>query len=373
MTTELEEKYKEYIHNTEIAFIDEVCEQRGVFASEDIKIGDVLLKIPLSECVHGNHMKLTYALMDMNNEYSRSLPVCITHFPVMWTPYEIESLEGSAMKQMIPARKTTLLKENKKDGIMDPLFLHYRLLVGSRAFSLNNETGYLVPYADMLNTSNDPNVDWKIKDDHFILKALKEIPKGEQCFDAYGTKTNYENLLFYGMVLKDNVVNDVTYELMEIPSALRKNINYKYFKNTVEFELCGAYSRGTVEIFSLIRFLVCSNASKKDCPLRLNGFDCKPISKANELVVVQCLYKAFVDIYNKKIIKLKDVCKKVEDFAATEVNVLMHWIDVLKRSATLLNCKTMKAAKKAIGKEKPNDYITYVVKRLIFDKRAYIK
>ncbi len=49
-----------------------------------------------------------------------------------------------------------------------------------------------------------------------------------------------------------------------------------YFKNTVEFELCGAYSRGTTEIFSLVRFLVCSNASKKDCPPRLNGFDCKP-------------------------------------------------------------------------------------------------
>ena len=63
----------------------------------------------------------------------------------------------------------------------------------------------------------------------------------------------------------------------------------------------------------------------------------------------------------------------MEQFAATEVNVLLHWIDVLKRSAVLLSSKTMKAAKKAIGKEKPNDYITYVVKRLIFDKRAYIK
>ena len=110
MTTELEEKYKEYIHKTEIAFIDEACEERGVFATEDIKVGDILLKLPLSECVHGNHMKLTYALMDMDNEYSRSLPVCITHFPVMWTPSEIESLEGSAMKQMIPAKEGITFK-----------------------------------------------------------------------------------------------------------------------------------------------------------------------------------------------------------------------------------------------------------------------
>ena len=62
------------------------------------------------------------------------------------------------------------------------------------------------------------------------------------------------------------------------------------------------------------------------------GLIANQINKANEFVVVQFLriyHKAFVDIYNKKIIKLKDVCKKVEQFAATEVNVLLHWIDVI--------------------------------------------
>ena len=63
MTTELEGKYSQYIHKTEIAFIDEACEQRGVFATEDIKVGDILLKLPLSECVHGNHMDMTLSLI----------------------------------------------------------------------------------------------------------------------------------------------------------------------------------------------------------------------------------------------------------------------------------------------------------------------
>jgi len=205
------------------------------------------------------------------------------------------------------------------------------------------------------------------------LKAVADISKGDQCYDSYGVKTNYEALLFYGMVIPDNLKNNVTYEMLDIPTRLRKNLNYKHFRNTVEFELCGSYSRGTMEIFSFIRFLACANASADDCPSSLNGFECKPISIQNEQNVCKVLNSIFIDIYNKKIVEYKNVDGKVEDFAATEVNILVHWISILKGAIEVLGNTTFKGAKKAINNLKPNDYINWVVRRLVSDKKSYIK
>ena len=42
MSTELESYYKDYIFKTHIAYTDEKCIERGVFATEDIKIGDII-------------------------------------------------------------------------------------------------------------------------------------------------------------------------------------------------------------------------------------------------------------------------------------------------------------------------------------------
>ena len=69
MSTELESYYKNYIFKTHIAYTDEKCIERGVFATEDIKIGDILLKLPMTEVMKGTHVELTYALMDLDNEY----------------------------------------------------------------------------------------------------------------------------------------------------------------------------------------------------------------------------------------------------------------------------------------------------------------
>ncbi len=133
MSTELEQRYRDNIHKTEIAFLGSNCVERGVFATEDIDIGDIIFQIPVTECIQGNHLEMTYKLMETDNEYTRSLPVCITNFPVMWNKADVDSLKGSAMKEMISSRKKNLLEEDTKDK--GPLFLHYRLLVGSRTFT----------------------------------------------------------------------------------------------------------------------------------------------------------------------------------------------------------------------------------------------
>lgn len=370
--TELESRYGPYISKTEIAYLNESCTERGVFATEDISENDIILKIPLSECFRGNHIDLTYQLMDMDNEYARSLPTFVTNFPVMWTPSQVESLDGSAMKDMIASRKESLIREDvKKRGQM---FLRYRLLVGSRGFSRKEDKNNItmVPYADMLNHSNTPNIDWKITDDHVVLWALQNIKKGEECCHTYGTKTNYEHLLFYGMTLPNNLRHDITYELFTIPTQIRENLNYKYFQDTVEFELCGSYSRGTCEIFSFVRFLVCKNANAADCPQTLRGLYVQPIGRHNETIVAKVLNHAFMDIFNQKVKRLRNAQDKVADFAQTEINILLHWINLLKQAILVLEAKTSKKASKLLFKMEKSLYVDDVLRKIVFDKKSYI-
>ena len=367
MLREFHDKYDKYVSKVDIAYVIQL-DTRGVFATEDIHIGDVIMRIPSEEIMKGSHLELTNQLRGLNNEYTRSLPIDLTNFPVLWTPNQVESLEGCAMQNMIESRKNNLIEELESDS---PIDLRNRLLVGSRGFTLDKNTILMVPYADMMNHANDPNIDWKFDGKEFVMKALKEVNKGDQLFDTYGTKTNYENLLFYGMVLPNNLHNDVTYELITIPQTFRKNLNYDHFRETIEFELCGSYSRGTTEIFSLLRFLVCANATKDDCPPSLLGFSCEPISVKNECMVAKFLFNALLEIYNEKIKTMKDVRGKVADFVQTEVSILIHWLGILPPIVKVLEQKTWKKGIKQLNKLKPNDYINKVVRPLIKKKTAY--
>lgn len=368
MCEELEKKYGKYTNYIEIAYTDSDTKERGVFATRDIQIGDIIIKMPMTEILQGTHIELTKQLEHLDNEYTRSFPSDLTNFPILWSPSQIESLNGSAMKDMIPSRKETLQKEMETEN---SLVLRNRLLVGSRGFTLNKDTILMVPYADMMNHSNEENIIWEVKKEMFIMKALRNIPKGNQLYDSYGTKTNYENLLFYGMVLKNNIKQDVTYEVINIPSGFRKNINYSYLKDSIEFELCGSYSRGTIEIFSLLRFLICANSDESECPQTLNGFDCTPISIRNELIVNQLLYNCLCEIYNVKIKRLKNARGKVSDFAQTEIDCIMYWLNVLPKYVKVYQQTKQKEAKKLLNKLDHSEYIQKVMRPMISKKSSY--
>lgn len=370
MVEALQERYQEYIFKSEIRHLSDT--ERGVFATEDIQPNDIILKLPIENIIQGSHIELTYRLMNLDNDYSRSLPAPpLSNFPVFWTESDLDTLDGSAMCDMIPSRKANLLAENTKKK-SPGIFLYYRTLVGSRAFTIDKKTMALVPFADMLNNSLHPNTEWKLCKEWFVLKATTSIPKDTELTDEYGCKTNYENLLFYGYVLPDNTPNDVTYELFDIPKALRKNLNYDRLQNTVEFELCGSYSRGTTEIFSLVRFLCCENGTPSDCPRTLNGLKVSPISKANETAVVFTLLTAFKEIYTRKVSKLKHAEGKVAKFAGTEVNVLLHWIHVLTNAQAILACKKQKDAKKMIDTYPPDMYLNQVIRKIVNKAKNYV-
>lgn len=373
MVDALQERYQEYIHGCKIGLIGP--NNRGVFATKDLKSNSLLFKLPMENTYQGTHLQLVYRLLSLDNDYTRALPTNLTDFPVFWTPGEVVSLDnGSALAPMIASRKEKLLAEDVKKN---PLFLYYRTLVGSRAFTIdrgNKDKLALVPFADMLNHSNHGvNVDWKVCDDHFVLKTTTDVKEGEQLFDSYGTKTNYENILFYGFTLpsSENLANDVTYEIFDVPTQLKKNLNYQYFSDSIEFELCGSYSRGTLEIFSLARFLTCSNADESECPQTLNGFTCSVISRENEKIVCTVLSAAFKTIYTRKVKTLRFVkAKKVSDFVDSEVNVLLHWVSILDNAVEILSVKKQKEAKKLVDKH-TGDYYNQVVRKLVNQSKQY--
>jgi len=88
-------------------------------------------------------------------------------------------------------------------------YFKYRLLVGSRVFSYSKKGkrySGLVPYADMLNHSSNPNCKWYYNDSTncFEVKATRDIQQGGEILDSYGNKSNIQYYLYYGFILPNN-------------------------------------------------------------------------------------------------------------------------------------------------------------------------
>lgn len=360
---ELERHYSEHMHKITITDTEY---GRGVVATEDIKVGDILLDMPSAETMTGSHVDLTYKLIDTDNAYTRSFPIDMTSFPVLWSAKKLEGAKHSALADITLSRKKTLLAENTKKH---PLFLFYRLIVGSRGFATNQSTVTLVPVADMFNHANEPNVDWNVKNGVFYMRAVADIAKGEECFDTYGSnKTNYENIVFYGMTLTGNIHNDITYELFDVPPTLQDRLDSSRFAKTIEFELCGSYSRGTVEIFSFVRYL-CRGGQ---CPMNLSGYYLAPNSRLEELRVVGIFIQALDAAYRRKVHHLNNLDEQVSAFIGTELNVIMRWTTLLKSVHEILKETNQKRAKKMVDQCKPSIYINEVVRKLVNKKKSYV-
>lgn len=68
----------------------------------------------------------------------------------------------------------------------------------------------LVPYADMLNHSEEKNVVWFFDKEKkaFIIRGKNQIDKGGAVLDSYGSKCNSRFLINYGFALDNNTANE---------------------------------------------------------------------------------------------------------------------------------------------------------------------
>lgn len=340
---EIEEEYSEYI-NPKCRLL-RVKDRRGVFAMDYIESGEVLLNIPLGKCKKGTQEELA-KYMKEDTVYSRSMPV--EKFPVEWSEDVKDELNVSPMRLILERRINQLPKDT----------LHNLSLVCSRNFA-NGADEYLIPFADMFNHSMNHNVDWKFTDSHFVMTASTSIKPHEECFDCYGSKSNYELFLHYGFVLPDNTDIDTVRIISDIPEDIyKKRVDPRYFERSFEFELTGSYMEGTVEIFSFLRYL---RSSSRKCPETLKQFIQKPINKENELWVCKMLFNWLQTDVKRRV---KDSAYGVETPLAisllqSEMSVLIRWGETLKLAIDILN-GNRKAAKKS-----KNDYIVKVIKKLI--------
>lgn len=347
--TELEENYAEHI-SQDVRIIS-FKGRRGVLAKRDLPMGHVVCEIPLYLCTTGTKEELT-KYISTSNIYSRSLPEHDT-FPVTWDVSTCDQIAVSPLRIALEEKIHML----KKEDIGIPKYLYLRSLVGSRCFA-HKDKEYMVPFADMLNHSNTPNVDWTFEKHSFKMVTISPVKAHTELFDYYGPKSNYESFLHYGFVQPNNTSLDVIRLVGELPEKVAKHrLDARYFQRAFEFELRGSYMEGTVEIFSFLRYV---RSNEKKCPETLKGYFHPPISKENELWVCKMLFNMLQ----------KETHRRVESTAygitntlaiallQSELNVLVHWGEILRLAIHIME----KGDKKALKKSK-HDYIVKVIKK----------
>ena len=310
----LELEYNKYIHSG--VRLLSFKGLRGVFSTNTIKEGTVVFRIPREECLKGTKAELVELLKE-DTVYTRSMPD--TSFPATWTETERESISVSPLR----------LELEKKIQSIDNLKL--RSLVGSRCFA--DDMDYMVPFADMMNHSNVNNIEWYFTSDEFIMKASKDIEAHSELLDCYGIKSNYETFLHYGFVEKNpwNVIRMIA----EIPSKIyTMRINPEYFQRSFEFELNGQYIGSTIEIFSFLRYI---RSNDPKCPVSIQGYFRKAISRENEIWVCKMLYNILKKEVRRRIEKTAYGIESplAIELLQSEMEVLVHWGETL---TTALHC-----------------------------------
>jgi hypothetical protein len=342
--TELESKYGEYIHPN--VRIWRVNGRRGVIATKDMSEGDEVCKIPLYLCIGGTMRERMDYLLE-SNIYTRSLPVS-SNFPVLWSPNTCEEIAPSPMRLILEEK----IIEWKKEFVTDKA-MYQRSLIGSRCFSNNGD--YLVPFADMLNHSNEANVDWEFTEDHFVMRTTRPVKAHEELLDFYGPKSNYESFVHYGFVQENNTKLDVVRVIADLPDKVAKTrLDPRYFDKSFEFELRGSYMEGTVEIFSFLRYI---RSNEKRCPETLKGFLRKPISKENELWVCKMLFNILQKDVHRRVKHCRVETPLAIALLQSEMKVLVHWGEVLQRAIRIMEDNDKKALK-----QESNDYLVKVIK-----------
>lgn len=245
------DKLKEWLNvNNDNIFMFEKG-SRGLYSKKDIKQNEIIMRIPSKYIIHYSKVKNKYisdkisninSLMasylyvkSLKNEsfwtpYLKSMPQRIDEYIYYYDKKKLSLLNNTSimckdtynfkihMKNIVNdskiihkwlSEKELLHQDHKKYIDFYPIFLKFRILVCSRIFGYNKngekESG-LVPYADLLNHSEDPNTTWYFNDESnsFEVSATKDIPSYSEIYDSYGNKNNIDLIMYYGFSIKNN-------------------------------------------------------------------------------------------------------------------------------------------------------------------------
>jgi len=173
--------------------------------------------------------------------YLDVLPQEYDCLPIFYSEKELSWLEGAPFLDQVNDK----IEDMKKDynAIIEVApemeefpfkeFCWARMTASSRIFGLKIEgkkTDAFVPLAgntnkehdmemltllDMLNHRRPKQTSWAYDQEKaaFVIKAIDDIPRGEQVYDSYGKKCNSRFLMNYGFIAEDNDGNEVAVKI----------------------------------------------------------------------------------------------------------------------------------------------------------------
>jgi hypothetical protein len=219
---------------------------RGMFAQRDIGEGEVvlhaprhvvltlhgalnsplglrLLTLPLSvESMFAVFLLQTRRRGDYWKPMVDAMPASFAGLPIHFNRADWDLLDASGAQRRAGHRAEVIRRDHKAinkallraDRFTLREFTWAWWAAATRGFGLSihgkHESG-MVPFADMLNHSQEPNATWA--GDHsrgMDVKALRRIRKGEEITISYGTKANTEWLASYGFCVEDDLADTVT-------------------------------------------------------------------------------------------------------------------------------------------------------------------
>jgi hypothetical protein len=258
---------------------------RGIISTKDIHKGDIIMEIPskylielssttkyVSKFVNHNFENTNsiiaiYLLLESLNKntkwknYFDILPTDFSNYIYFYDTNKIKLLKNSTMMckdtyyfdysinnfkndAIIIYNELTKNKKLPKEYLdldeFTKLFIKYRIIVDSRAFTYDKNNEFeigLVPYADLFNHSNNSNIYWYFdnKKDSFIVQAFKNIEKNKEIYFSYGNKSNVELVIHYGFSLKHNPYSNLSFIYNNKLITLSKNSNLDLILNLYKF------------------------------------------------------------------------------------------------------------------------------------------
>lgn len=234
-------------------------DSRGLYSTKDIKKGERIMEIPenfILELGKINDINLSNRLNNTNSYiamyllleslkkrtywkiYLDSLPKNLDEYIYFYDKDKLSELKNTSIMcegtynfivhmknikedckiiyEWINNQKLKKLLKKMNYNKFFKLFLKFRIYICSRIFSYtkhNREENGLVPYADLLNHSEDPNSTWYYDDkkEVFVVEATKNIKKEEEIYDTYGSKTNMQLIMYYGFSIKNNKLSELNF------------------------------------------------------------------------------------------------------------------------------------------------------------------
>lgn len=324
--------------------------KKGLFATSNITVGETIYE------VNATFVPFNTILEQL---HSNGYPHAVSHC-VVFTPTQMEGCPPILKGLLEKKRKVVMGKVGKRS--VPSLYLQYALTLRSHGFR-TNEDWYIDDAIHYVNRSANGNLQYYFDGEKFKIVTFQYIEKGAECTLEVEGLNNYWSMLNYGRLIS-NPYLDVYLGTMELEQSMRSNLDYTKFNDKFEYQLMYQYNGGTLELFSLFRFLVNENESPENCPSTLTHYRYPVKDLLVEVATLRALKKAF-----GKITFDTKSNNKFKEFIKTEENIVKRWLTIINDACFVLEASNFTQAKKRYKKLPCEEYHQQVVS--LFIKKKY--